>query len=91
MSSRDDPAVGDDGRPALVFELAGLVLSERDLPGPASVPGLGPVDDPALPPSQTARLSPSSEDLATDLLQCLVNKHRSVLHTPGATFGLTII
>ena len=51
---------------------------------------LGAVDDPALPPCQTARLSPTTVDLAAHLLQCLVNKHRSV-NTPGANLGLTII
>ena len=75
----------------LTFTFEFVPLSERDLPWPAPVPGLGAVDDPAPPPSQTARLGPSTEDPATDLLQCLVGQHRSDLFTPGASFGLTII
>ena len=49
MSCGDDPPVGDDGRPALVFELTGLVLPQRDLPGPLSVARHVPAHDPPVP------------------------------------------
>ena len=50
VSGRDDPAVGDHGCPALVFELARLVLPQRDLPRPLGVAGHTPTNDPSAPP-----------------------------------------
>ena len=35
----DDPPVGDERSPALVFELAALVLPQAHLPGPLGVAG----------------------------------------------------
>ena len=41
----DDPPVGDERRPALVLELAGLVLPQRHLPRPLRVAGHVPAHD----------------------------------------------
>ena len=77
VSCGDDPAFGDDGRPALVFELARLVLPQRHLPGPLSVAGHTPTNDSS---------APSIEELpAADL--GVVRARVESVEGSGATFG----
>ena len=50
VSCSDDPPVGDDGGPTLVFELARLELSQRDLPRPLGVARHVAAHHPPAPP-----------------------------------------